>query len=151
MWAIAGSLQYPPLTTATTDWLSQWQQTVSPLQDAPHMAVATMIGSNSFAAIDAAAKLGHSLHATWTHWVFHSAPHPQVPDASLHIWISGDSTSSLLIIETPFQAPTNVCHHSRSALNPAFSLIIWFCLRNWDSRPKIPLRNLLPGLTTLHA
>ena len=58
MWAIAGSLQYHPLTTATTDWLSQWQQTVSPLQDAPHMAVATMIGSNSFAAIDAAAKLG---------------------------------------------------------------------------------------------
>ena len=52
------------------------------------------------------------------------APQPQDPDASLQTTTPGDRRDSLSIIETPFHELTKLCHHSKSARNAAFSLII---------------------------
>ena len=110
-----------------------------------------MIGNNSLAAIDVVVNPGHSHHATWNHCVPHRAPQPHEPEASLQISTPGVCQLFFNIMEIPFHEPTNMFHHSKSALNAAFSLIMWSCLPNCEIRPKIPLSNLLPGLTTLHA
>ena len=53
-----------PFMDATTASLSQWHITTKPFHHGPQMAVATMIGRNSLAAIDAEANPSHSPQGT---------------------------------------------------------------------------------------
>ena len=62
---------------ATTAWLLQWQQTRKPCQCPPHTAHASMIGSNSFAAIERSSE--RPSHCTWNQECRCHARQPQEP------------------------------------------------------------------------
>ena len=148
MWARDGSSQYPPFTAATTPSLSQQHSTTEPTNCGPQIPTATMIGKS---AMETPEKTDRSLHCTWNQLHLHHMPHPHPPEASDEVSINGDQRATSLINDIPFQELANTCYHSKSALKVTFSLIMWSCLWNCDSRTNIPRRNRSPGLITLKA
>ena len=105
-------LQYPALIRATTAALSQRQSTVQPSHALPQIAAAMTIGRSSFASMSTVFQDVCQEH--WNHFFCQNAPHPQLPDASLVMVISGTSFFAAHKRLTPFHASRNVHHHVRS-------------------------------------